>query len=97
MADYRVEVIDLSLAANRKELVSRNTLIGNVAFLVFPAGTDLQIHFGQQAGIPVTKALLDFRPCPEENDGLYITHSAQPGVSVTVLIGLGGGEIAVGS
>lgn len=91
MADYRIETLDLSLVADRREIVSPNTEIGNVAILAFTLGSDLQLHFGQRQPIPVASSLLDFVPCPPENQGLFITHAAQPGVSATLLIGFGGG------
>lgn len=98
MADYRVETFDLTLVGNRREIVSRNVVVGNVFVLTFIGGTNLSLHFGQRAGIPINSQGLDFRPCPEENDGVFITHTAQPGVTVTLLIGLGeAGSLQVGA
>ena len=91
MADYTVRNIDLSLASQRRELIDRATLIGNVFIVSMPAGAVFSLHFGQHDGIPIPNGGLDLVPCPEENDGLYITNPAQPGVSVTLLIGIAGG------
>lgn len=91
MADYRVETLDLTLVGDRKELVSRNTVVANVVILEFAGGTDFKLHFGQRAAIPVKSQGLDFRLCPEENEGVFFTNSAQPGTTIIVLIGFGEG------
>jgi hypothetical protein len=92
MSEYAVIPLDLSTARDAVEVVSRGKSITDVAVRALPAGATLALHFGEgKAAIPILGAGDALECCPAENDGLYATNVAQPGVIASVLVSFGGG------
>lgn len=95
MANYRVLDVDLTSARDRSVLFQRDTQIANVVILEFTAGTDFQLHFGQSPAIPIKAQGEEWRLCPAENDGVFMTHGAQPGLSVKLLVSFGSAPLTL--
>lgn len=95
MADYRIIPVDLTAALDRSQIVPNNNKIYNVSVLTLPAGASLQLHFGQRQGIPVVEGdeMGDPQGCAIENDGLFVTAPAQPGVVAQLYVGMSSAEV----
>lgn len=92
MSDYAVLTLDLTAARDAIEIVSRSKSVSDVAVRALPAGATLAVHFGEgKAAIPILGAGDALEACPPENEGIYVTHPAQPGVTAQILVSFAGG------
>lgn len=91
MADYRIVPVALDNGGDKQQVVEANVSITNVTVIALAPGASLSLHFGQRAGIPVQQGFefSDERGCPIENDGLFATFPAQPGVTAQLYVGAG--------
>jgi len=95
---YRVLSIPLDNAADRQELVGRYLRIQNLTVLDLPSPgvTEFSIHLGQRQAIPIVDQ--GFRMdqiCPPEENGLFGSWPAQPGVTVRLYVGFGRAQAVV--
>jgi hypothetical protein len=95
MAEYRVAVVDLTAAQAAVEVVPRGVDVADVSVRAMPAGAAASLHFGGTSNDAV--ALLGagdaLEICPPESNGIYITNPAQPGVTISLLIGYASGSV----
>jgi hypothetical protein len=93
-ADYRTFLIDLSVAHTRSPIDGTKDLVTtNVALVALTASATLSIHVGDRDGIPFGGTGLGVGSgveCePPEQTVLYVTNTAQPGATATILVSSG--------
>lgn len=94
MADYRVITVDLTTARtpNDAPIVERNVEIFSVTVLRMPAGSAASLHFGPRQGIPLSEGVEFSDPtgCVIEDQGIFMSHAAQSGVTLDLYVGFSG-------
>lgn len=80
MSAYKLFTFDLATPRDKRPIGDRATPVSTVAVIQLPAGTSAFLRFGQgNDDIPLLNQGMEFRPCPTEKDGVYLTNSAGGG------------------
>jgi hypothetical protein len=88
---YRVVTVDLTNARDRGEIIPRDVGVTNILILTLSAGAAISLHVGEREAIPVPGAGFTLDDlCPPENKGIFLTHLAQPGLTVQIFFSFGG-------
>jgi hypothetical protein len=85
---------DLNLATQRDQEVISGTqgaLVATVRCTNLPAAA--QLSFGQGGAKWDLEAFVDYRPCPPERNGIYITNLPAGG-TLTLMVTMAEGEVA---
>lgn len=99
MANYRIISLDLTTARTRAPIDGgqgfRDAYVDNISILSFPVGAILSLHLGESGdAIALSQTLQNIEDICEDG-GIFVTHPAQPGTIVQIMLSFGGGGARV--
>lgn len=95
MSQYKLREFDLATVRDRQVIYDRAVPIATLAVMQLPGGAAASLRFGQgNDDIPLLNQGMEFKPCPAERDGVYLTNPAGAG-TLKLLISFEEGEVGV--
>lgn len=95
MSQYKLREFDLAVVRDKIAIYDRAIPIATVAVIQLPAGASTALRFGQgNDDIPLLNQGMEFKPCPPERDGVYLTNPAGAGI-LKLLVSFEEGEVGV--
>lgn len=95
MSAYKIREFDLAAARDKALIYDRQVPVATVSVIQLPAGAVVSLRFGQGSDdVPLLNQGMEFKPCPPERDGVYLSNPVGGGI-VKLLVSFEEGEVGV--